>query len=273
MIGPTLYTPPATSMSLPIAESDVTNLSADLVAKIDKSIGTTKGDIIGFTASGTPVRRAVGPNGAALVPVSANSDGLGYEYSPQWFPLYRASSYYFCNSSGSTATSNSLTNGTLRVGPWVVTKTLPIVRLGAEFTVAGDANSVYRIGIYADDGSGNPTGAPVLDAGSISTGSGNAGTVSTGGTPGVYDITVSLTLTPGLYWVGGVVQGVTSTQPTMRIVSAATIPATLPLSSQPTAGQTPGAFTQTGVTGALSTWSTSSIATTPPARIHFKTAA
>jgi hypothetical protein len=61
-------------VTLPIAESDVTNLTTDLAAKIAKSIGTAKGDIIGFTASGTPVRRAMGPNGAALVSDSANTD-------------------------------------------------------------------------------------------------------------------------------------------------------------------------------------------------------
>jgi hypothetical protein len=45
--------------------------------KIAKSIGTTKGDIIVFTASGTPVRLAVGgTNGHALVVDSAQTEGV-----------------------------------------------------------------------------------------------------------------------------------------------------------------------------------------------------
>jgi len=243
-----------------------------LDGKIDKSIGTTKGDIIGFTASGTPVRRAVGSNGASVVGNSANSDGLAYEYGPQWFPTYKSGYYYVCNSTTATTTSGTLSNGILRLSPWVVTKSLPIVRIGAEFTAAGDAASVFRIAIYGDDGSGMPSGAAVLDPGTISTGTGNAGTVATGGTPGVYEITVSQTLQPGLYWVGGVVQGVKSTQPTMRCIQSTTLPAPLPSgTSAPGAGQTYAGYQMNSVTGALPTWSYSANTGTHP-RIHFKVA-
>jgi hypothetical protein len=47
-------------------------------AKIDKSIGTTKGDILGFSASGTPIRKGVGANGLALVGDSSQASGLAY---------------------------------------------------------------------------------------------------------------------------------------------------------------------------------------------------
>jgi hypothetical protein len=109
------------------------------------------------------------------------------------------------------------------------------------------------MGIYADDGSGYP-GALILDGGSISTGTGNAGTVATGGTPGVYMNTgISATvLKPGLYWIGGVVQGVTTTQPTIRtgVYNTGFGGGT---SSVPGAGDARSIFTWTSQTGALNT--------------------
>jgi hypothetical protein len=50
----------------------------NLNAAILKAIVTTKGDIIGATASATPVRKAVGTNGQALLANSGNSDGLAW---------------------------------------------------------------------------------------------------------------------------------------------------------------------------------------------------
>jgi hypothetical protein len=47
-------------------------------AAILKSIGTTKGDIISFTASATPVRKGVGSDGFNLLPSSGATDGLAY---------------------------------------------------------------------------------------------------------------------------------------------------------------------------------------------------
>lgn len=46
------------------------------VAAILKSIGTTKGDLIAFTGSAAPARRAVGSNGQVLTADSAESDGV-----------------------------------------------------------------------------------------------------------------------------------------------------------------------------------------------------
>lgn len=185
---------------------------------------------------------------------SGDSGGT-YEVPPNWFPTYKTGSYYLPHSSGSGQTSNTLVNNTLRLLPLVITKRVQIVRVGADFSAAGEANSVYRIGIYADDGAGLPTGAALLDAGSISTGTGNAGTVATGGTPGVYEITVAITLAPGLYWFGGVVQGAPTTQPTMRTVNPAVLTNSLPLAAIPSANVTVIGFSMTGASGALPTWS------------------
>lgn len=193
------------------------------------------------------------------------SPGVG----AQDFPGYRPGFYYFCNSPGGASSSNTLGNGSMRVTPWAVTNELTLSRLFAEFTTAGDAASVFRIGIYADDGLGRP-GDLVLDAGSISTGTGNAGTIATGGTPGVYEIPLTHILPSGIYWVGGVVQGVTTTQPTIRCVNGQTILAPVPITnSLPTAGLTVSGFQSGGHTGALGSFSGPGAVTSVP-RIGFR---
>lgn len=83
--------------------------------------------------------------------------------------------------------------------------------------------AVIRLGIYADDGTGRP-GALLLDAGL----SGSASSVLSNGfvsaaSATVQEVTINLNLPAGPYWVAQVVQGVTTTQPTMRVNSAAGI--------------------------------------------------
>lgn len=197
--------------------------------------------------------------------------GISPQPGPQHFNLWRSGSYYFTAGSFAASTSGGLGNGVLRVSPWYVPTPVSITRIGAEFTVAGsDAASVFRIGVYADDGTGTPTGPALLDAGSISTGTGNAGTVATGGTPGNYEITVAATFAPGLYWVGGVVQAAPGTQPTLRTVASGVAPVSAG-TSIPAAGQVTVALSLAGVTGALPTWSGVAVAGSV-ARIFIKTA-
>lgn len=149
----------------------------------------------------------------------------------------------------SIGTSGSLGNGTLRLCPFLLTSTVTFTQIGSEFTAAGDAASLFLMLIYADDGTGYP-GSLWLNGGSISTGAGNAGTVATGGTPGVY-MNTGLTATvfpPGIYWAGGVVQGVTVTQPTMRVAFWTTA-FKLAVNVTPGAGGSSFGYSATGVTG------------------------
>ncbi len=59
-----------------IGLSDVTN-----DAQIPKSIGTTKGDVIGFTGASTPVRYGVGTDGKVFTADSASSTGWSWQTS------------------------------------------------------------------------------------------------------------------------------------------------------------------------------------------------
>ena len=52
-----------------------------LLAYIKKSIGTTKGDIIAFSGSGTPIRVGVGTDAKVLTAKAAAADGSGMEWA------------------------------------------------------------------------------------------------------------------------------------------------------------------------------------------------
>lgn len=65
------------------AQSDITNLTTDLAAKIDKSIVDAKGDLIVATASDTVSRLAVGAtNGHVLTVDSAEATGIKWAAPP-----------------------------------------------------------------------------------------------------------------------------------------------------------------------------------------------
>lgn len=63
------------------ADSSIYNAVA---AKINKSIGTTKGDLIVYTTSGNPVRKALGVDGQYLKVNTAATDGLSYDEPVDW---------------------------------------------------------------------------------------------------------------------------------------------------------------------------------------------
>lgn len=186
------------------------------------------------------------------------------------YPAFKSGHYYYAGSPGGNATSGALGNGTPRVLPMIVPYAVSIAKIGAEFTVAGDNVSILRLGVWNDDGTGIP-GTLALDAGSISTGTSDSGTVATGGTPGTYEITLGspLVLTPGLYWLGAVVQGVTVTQPTIRIALAAGM--SLPISqltTKPGTGFNSCGFAGASQTGALATFATPAVSSNIP-RLFF----
>lgn len=154
-------------------------------------------------------------------------------------PVPASGQYFYPVSPLSTGTSSGLGVGTLRVVPFVVPRALAISRVVAEVTSAGEAGSLFRIGIYS--ASGNIPSSLVVDAGTIA---GDSATVQ--------EIAVSVTLAPGVYFVGGAVQNVATTQPTMRTCGTWTPPILLnDGSSLPSANATTMGYRSTGVTGAL----------------------
>lgn len=183
---------------------------------------------------------------------------------PDFTPGYVSGQYYLCNSPAAVGTaSNVLVNNTVRVTRWIVTETVVLSKLWFGFTIVGESGSTFRPGIWADDGHGKP-GSLIVDAGAV----------STTGTVGAIEATVSVTLTPGVYWVGGAVQGAATTQPTLQVVNSVSVQfapmqlgTSLPASSSSYIG-----WSQASVTGAFSTFTTSPVLSTLAARIGYKVA-
>jgi hypothetical protein len=166
------------------------------------------------------------------------------------FPAWVAGSYVFLPNATNTSTSATLGVGTMRAVPFYVPHALALDRIGAEITSAGDAASKLRLGIYATGANGRPS-TLVIDAGTIAADSAT-----------VQEITISLPLGPGWYWVAAAVQVVTVTQPTVRTAAAGSF-GIMPVTHlvTPTAGQVTSGYIQTSVTGAFP-------ATMTPGDIH-----
>lgn len=171
--------------------------------------------------------------------------------------------YQTCHATAVT-TNAALGVGILRVTPFIVPRHTTLTQIGGEVTAVGDAGCTLRLGVYADDGKGFP-GNLVLDAGTIP-----------GDAVAVAQVAISKLLPPGVYWVGEVVQGVTTTQPTVRSLTQALYAAGVPLTN----GSTPIAnapinigYAKTGVTGALpATWGATVSPTTVAGRVFVKIA-
>lgn len=173
---------------------------------------------------------------------------------------YRSGYYYFA--SGGAIGTASLGNENLRVSQWVVTEAVTIARFNAEFTVAGEAGSVFRIGVWAADGAGGIPSTLVVDA----------GTVATSGSPGVVEVTLGspVTIQPGVYWIGGAVQNAPSTQPTMRTVTPLWPGGPL-TTSLPAAGTSAPGWLKAAVSGAFGAFTSPGTSSNVP-RIGFKVA-
>lgn len=174
-------------------------------------------------------------------------------------PRLATGSYFYPLSPFGSGTNGALGVGSVRVAPWVVYTTISLSALAGEITTVGEAGSKLRLGIWADTGAHYP-GALVVDAGQIA---GDSATVQ--------QLTVSVTLTPGVYWLGAAVQTVTTTQPTVRILNAVTDP-TFPISagtSLPAGGQ---AFVglQSSAAGAFTTFPAGAAATNAVPRLIAK---
>ena len=182
-------------------------------------------------------------------------------YSQNW----QSGRYYALPNYGSLTTNNSLGVGTLRATPFWVPNAITVSQLLFEVTTGGDATSVYRLGIYADDGTGHP-GALVLDAGTKAVNLGGSGI------PGVVTIAgLSTALNPGVYWIVGVIQGSITTQPTLRTIQGVGIMPNIDFgtTAPPTDGVVFG-YNMSGVTGALpSTYTVNWLSSNIP-RVYMK---
>jgi hypothetical protein len=157
---------------------------------------------------------------------------------------YKPGNYYWCSSTGATAAVTAAADRPT-ASPFSVSSPLIITAMTAEVRTIGDAACVFRIGIWKDNGYGQP-GTLVYDG----------GTVPAGTTTGVKVIAVpdglTVTLPPGLYWAGGVAQGVTSVAPIMGGVAPGSVIMPFPLgTASPGTTQAVGGFNAAHQSGAL----------------------
>jgi hypothetical protein len=153
----------------------------------------------------------------------------------------RAGNWFIPISQHATATSATLGVGTLRVSPFLLRKPVTITHLAADVATVGEAGSKFRMGAWSDDGDNYP-GALLVDAGQIA---GDSATVQSSA--------AAITLPAGIIWLGGAVQTVSTTQPTMRTLDVDLhTPVPLPFgTSVPTANTSGVGLSVTGVTGAF----------------------
>jgi hypothetical protein len=163
--------------------------------------------------------------------------------------MTKSGHYYPLLPTTSLSASLTLGIGTLRLHPFVLLKGATLAKLVADVVTAGEAGATYRMGVYADDGTGYP-GALAWDTGSVAA-----------DTTGTKEVGSNVTLLPGLYWVGGAVQNVVTTQPNMRVVGTAVTPQASLGTSLPAGGLSSLGYLQTAVTGALPATFTTTVGT------------
>ena len=129
-------------------------------------------------------------------------------------PGYQSGAYYGPLSTGINTVVE--TGQTLRLSPFMVTRPVNLDRLAIEVTTLGaDAGVLTRLGIYRSERDGMP-GLLFLDAGVVPTGSADG--------TGAKQVTISLRLNPGLYWLASLTTGVSGTGPTLRTTAIVSLP-------------------------------------------------
>lgn len=123
---------------------------------------------------------------AMLETLGAASQATADALQKQIQPAIRNDRYY-TSYAGNIQSTRTMTAGRMFYMPLVIPNSITATRIGVNVTTALAGSA--RLGIYADS-SGVPSGAPLLDAGTVDT-----------STTGEKEITISLALSPGLYWI------------------------------------------------------------------------
>lgn len=157
-------------------------------------------------------------------------------------PIPSLPSGWWLSTGLSYTTNAALTVNALYAVPMYIPRSGTVTAIGAEFTAASTeaTTPVIRLGLFADDGGGRP-GTLLADAGTFS--------VASGTTPGQVSLSISVSVTPGWYWVAAAIQGVTTTPPTVRTNSTAITVATPSMATSTSIAKT--ALYVTSVSGAL----------------------
>jgi hypothetical protein len=180
----------------------ITNAGTSSAANLSVSTGTTSTvGVLQLTDSVSSTSTTTAATANAVKSAYDFADSKMLKYSLPW-QLNYLSTYWYESRNGSTLTTSNYIQNRLYCYPLFIQETITIDRLNVEVT-SNQASTTWRIGIYTPDSNGVPS-TLLLDAGTVATTS-----------TGLKTITVSQTLTAGLYYIAGVWQG-GSTSPTLR---------------------------------------------------------
>lgn len=232
-----------------LAQSQVANLATDLAAKVPKSLYDAHTVLASVTddtpaaltvAEQTILGRITGGNIAALT-VAQVKTLLAMTAADVGAAWTAAKAGTWINPTGGVGASTSLTNAMLFLSPWPVTVPCTIDRIGLSIAVAGSAGALLRPALYKLAANGVDA-TLVLDPGTID------GTQAAGD----YSFAISQALTPGVYLLGGVMQGAPATPvKTWMNTTMCAMPWMLPQTSHAGCSNNGAGYTATGITGAL----------------------
>ena len=237
----------------------LTNAGTSSAANLSISAGTTSAaGALQLTDSVSSTSTTTAATPAAVKTAYDLADARLLKYATHWRVKYLSANWYDAKN-GATISSSAYTLNRLYLYPLFIQESITIDRLGVECTVA-NASTTWRVGIYNADSNGVPT-TVLLDAGTVDT-----------STTGLKTITVSQTLNTGLYYIAGVWQG-GSTSPQMRsYVNSGGDWSPVPSTSQLIANYNTSYQINSGVSGALPTFSGSVVSSVLPARTQFRIA-
>jgi hypothetical protein len=176
------------------------------------------------------------PTPAAHAHAEADVTNLVSDLASRPRPFHRSGSYY----GPLMGTHNTMTpgsNSSLYCMPLWIGEPITLDRIGIRVNTAGEAGSVIRLGIYADDSDGLP-GARLLDAGTVVSDS-----------VGNKEITISFAVNAGLIWLAAAFQAAPTTRPNVFSGSRTVLPLGHNGAIDPNVG--PAGVFQLGVGGAL----------------------
>jgi hypothetical protein len=154
-------------------------------------------------------RKAVGANGKVLGADSTQTDGLAWVDRTMLFKTQ--SGAYFGAPNVDSGNGAAAGVGYCVVAPIIIPAAVSVDRIGIQITSA-TATALWRLGIYNDNGAMRP-GSLLFDA----------GTVDASAT-GFKEITISQTLSAGIYWTAGIQQVASATAKGLQPVIPIPVP-------------------------------------------------
>lgn len=250
-VGTDLAVGGAVAVTGAVTSAGITSSAAVQAAATSGFVSGASGPMFGLTGSGTPEGTVTAPVGSeytdtttALAYRKATGTGnAGWALDPTAWLVNTTSGRWLMPQVGTASNLTMTPDGDMLHMPFPVYRTMTVDRIGLNHAVAGSAGALWRLGIYRIDTT-TTTASLVLDA----------GTIDATQSAGLYSVTCSQQLTPGLYTFAVATQGAAGTKPQLKVAQGVPSPMGLAIgaASQNAAFNTYSlSFLSNGATGAL----------------------